>query len=648
MIMSEFGILFQPIKIGTMEVKNRFVMPPIATNYCEIDGSVTERLKAYLGLRARGGVGLIIVEAAYVQPSGKLVPNEVGVYKDELIDGLKGLVNEIHQYETKAALQLVHAGRQTFSAMTGFPLVAPSPISCPFCQEMPKEMTLEDIEGMIDAFGKAAGRAKDAGFDTVEIHGAHGYLVNQFLSPYSNQRTDQYGGSPENRARFPLEVLRRIREEVGENFPVIYRMSSVEYVPGGLTIEDTREFAGMLVENGIDALHVSLGVYETAAMIIQPAAIPQGVNVENAAAIKEAVNGRVPVIAVGRIKEPVMAEQIIESGKADLVSLGRALVADPEFPSKTIAGKPEEIRRCIACNQGCIDRVIAGLDMKCQVNALTGREYEYDLSKKAARKKRVLVVGGGPGGLEAARVAAMRGHEVFLYEKSQELGGQLHVAAIPPHKSETKELIDYLVPQVDSLGVNVKVGEEVDEKVLDTLKPDAVIVATGSTPIVPDLPGIETMKRATAREVLAGDPGAFSGNVVVVGGGLTGCETAEFLADTGAKVTVVEMQHDVIPDVGLLRKLLLMDRMNKKGIKILTQRTAKEIKTDGLVVEKDGHFETISEVDALVWAVGNKPETGLEKLLGEKNTPFYKVGDCVQPRKIMDAIHEGFLCAYEL
>jgi 2,4-dienoyl-CoA reductase-like NADH-dependent reductase (Old Yellow Enzyme family)/thioredoxin reductase len=647
--MSEFGNLSQPIKIGTMEVKNRFVMAPMAGNYAEDDGSVTQRLKAYLGARAKGGVGLIIAGNAFVHPSGQLVPKDVGIYKDELTDGLKGLVDEVHQYDTKIALQIAHAGRQTLSAMTGLPIVAPSPIPCPYLQEMPREMTKEDIDGMVEAFVKAAGRAKAAGFDAVEIHGAHGYLVNQFLSPHSNQRSDEYGGSLENRARFPLEILKGIRAEVGDDFPVLYRVSAEEYVPDGLTIEDTKQFAVMLVENGIDAIDISGGVYASAAMIVPPISdIPKGLFVENAAATKKAIEGRVPVIVVGGINNPVMAEEIIDSGKADMVALGRPLLADAEFPSKTIAGKPREIRKCIACNQGCIDRVFVGAGMACVLNALTGREHEYDLDEKAARKKRVLVVGGGAGGLEAARVAALRGHEVFLYEKSQELGGQLNVAAIPPHKGEIKGFIDFLVSQVKSLGVNIKVGQEVDGNALDAIKPDAAIVATGSTAIIPDMPGIGTKKSATAREVLAGDPGAFAGNVVVVGGGSVGCETAEFLADGGAKVTVVEMLDDVSTDVGGARKFLIMDRLNKKGVKILTQKEATEVKADGLVVEKDGQPETITDVDALVWAVGSTPDTSMEKLLEDKNIPLSKVGDCVEPRKILDAVHEGFLRAYEL
>ena len=644
--MSNFEKLFEPIKIGPMEVKNRFVMAPMVTNYCESDGTVTERLKAYHKARAKGGIGLIIVEATYVHPCGKGFSNELGIYKDELIDGLKGLVDEVHQYGTKIAVQLYLSGRQSYTAVTGAPLIAPSPIPCPVCQEMPREMTREDINNMIEAYGEGARRAKAAGFDAVEIHGAHGYLINQFLSAYSNKRTDEYGGSLETRARFPLEVLKKVREVVGDNFPILYRMSSVEHVPEGLTIEDTTEFSKMLVENGVDAIHVSGGVYQSAAMIIQPAAIPQGVYVENATAIKEAIGGKVPVIVVGRIKDPAMAEEIIESGKADMIAMGRAFLADEELPSKLKGGKLKEIRKCIACNQGCIDRLFADQDIACLGNALVGREWQYDMDQKASEKKRVLVIGGGPGGLESARVAALRGHEVFLYEKNQELGGQMNVASIPPYKEEFNELAGYLISQVENLGVNITTGKEANENVIDSIKPDAIIMATGSKPDIPDIPGIENENVVTAEDVLTG--AAFGHNVVVVGGGLVGCETAEFLADKGAKVTVVEMLEDVAMDMGLLDKALLMERMNQKGIKIITGGTVKEVKKDGLVMEKGGKDETLSGIDKIVLAVGYKSDVSMQKLLEDKKIPFYKIGDCAEPRKITEAIQEGFLRAYEL
>jgi len=644
--MGSYAKLFEPVKIGTMEVKNRFVMAPMVTNYCQSDGAVTDRFIAYHSARAKGGVGLIVVEATYVHPCGKGFSNEVGIYKDDLVDGLRKLVNSVHEYGAKIAIQLYHSGRQSYTTVTGTPLIAPSPIACPVCQGMPMEMTKQDIDDMIEAFGEGARRAKEAGCDAVEIHGAHGYLINQFLSAYSNTRTDEYGGSFEARAKFPLEVVKRVRETVGSDFPVLYRLSSVEHVPEGLTIEDTAEFSKMLVAHGIDAIHVSGGVYQSAAMIIQPAAIPQGVYVDNAAAIREAIGGQVPVIAVGRLKDPDMMAEIVETGKADMIALGRALLADEDLPAKLQAGKVTEIRKCIACNQGCIDRLFEDQDITCLGNPLVGREWQYDLGKKAA-KKRVVVIGGGPGGLEAARVAALRGHEVFLYETKSQLGGLLNCVVLAPYKDEFGELKDFLVNQMEKLGVHVSTGQAADEKVIDRVKPDVIIMATGSRPIVPPIPGIAHKNIKNAEEILAG--AFFEKEVVIIGGGAVGCETAEFMTDRGANVTILEMLDDVANDVGLLEKALLMERLNEKGVKIETKTMVKEITGAGdIVVQRDGTDDTIKDINTIVLAAGYQPEKGMQALLEYKKIPFFKIGDCVDARKVMDAMYEAFVTAYEI
>lgn len=643
--MSAFEKLLQPIKMGGMEVKNRFVMAPMVTNYAGKDGSVTERLKAYYRARAKGGVGLIIVEAAFVDPSGRGYTNELGIYKDDFIDGLKGLVDEVHQFGTKIAIQIYHSGRQSHEILTGGRLIAPSPIPCPVCREEPKEMTKGDIDNMIEAYGQAARRAVASGFDAVELHGAHGYLINQFLSPYSNQRMDEYGGSMENRVRFPLEVLSRVRKETGNASAIIYRMSSEEFVEGGLTLEDTMAFSVILSDNGVDAIHVSGGVYKSSAMIIQPAALPQGLYVEHASAIKKAIGNRVPVLVVGRIKDPEMAEDILAQGKADMVVMGRALLADPEMPVKVIEGRLQEIRPCIGCNQGCVDKLLADQDITCLGNALTGREWEFDLDSKASVPKRVLVIGGGPGGLECARVAALRGHSVFLYEKGHKLGGKMNIASIPQFKAEIKELASFLISQVKDLGIHIKVGEEVDERVIDKIEPDLVILATGSLPIKPDVTGVQN-NFLTAEEILTGAP--FGRNVFIIGGGMVGCETAEFLADKGAKVTVVEKLDHIATDMGLLTKTLLVKRMKQKGIKIFTKKTVIEINPGGLILGEDGHNESIDHVDTIVLAMGYKSDIHMPKIIEEKGIPFYRIGDCLEPRNMMEAIHEGFLQAYKL
>lgn len=642
----KFEKLLEPIQIGTMKLKNRFVMAPMVTNYCTKDGAVTEKFKAYHQTRARGGVGLIIIEAIYVSQAAKGFSNEVGIHKDELIPGLRELTEAVHKDGAKIAAQLYHAGRQTHQAVSGTCLVAPSPIPCPVGQEVPKELKLEEIEGIIEDFGQAARRAMEAGFDAVEIHGAHGYLLNQFLSPYSNKRTDEYGGSFENRAKFPLRVVNKVRAVVGKDFPVTYRMSSEEFVAGGLTVEDTKEFAKKLVEAGIDAIHISGGVYESAAMIIQPAAVPQGCYVANADAIKKAIGGKVPIIVVGRIKDPVAAEEILRTGKADLVAMGRALLADPELPNKVAQGRYDDIRKCIACNQGCIDRLFQDIDIACLVNAMTGHELEYDF-KKPAKKKKLLVIGAGPGGLEAARVAAIRGHEVVLTEKNNELGGQMLIASVPPYKEEINDFTKFLTEAVEKLGVKIFKGKATDEASIKEIKPDAIILATGAETIIPNIPGVKLGLVVTGHDVLK-KKATVGKKAVVIGGGAVGCEVAEYLALQGKEVTIIEMLDGLALDDGLLVRALLLNRIAAENIQVLTKSKVLEIFADGLAYEKDGKVQKLIGVDTIVLAVGAKSKDSLADMLSKTGVPFVKIGDCVKPRKIIDAIQEGFREAFNL
>ncbi|BBB90222.1 MAG TPA: FAD-dependent oxidoreductase [Methylomusa anaerophila] len=645
--MAKYDKLFETVKIGSMVLKNRFIQPPMVVNYCSSDGHVTDRYIAYIRARAKGGVGMIVTEATYVHSSGKGFINELGIYKDELIPGLKKLTAAVHEEGGKIAVQLYHGGRQTSSATTGMPIMAPSPIPCPFVGEMPKEMTEEDIREIVEAYGEGARRAKDAGFDAVEIHGAHGYLINQFLSPYSNKRSDEYGGSLINRARFPLAVVQKVREIVGPDFPVQYRMSAEEYVEGGLTVEDTKAFSIMLVDNSVNAIHVSGGVYESAAYILPPAAIPQGVYVNNAAAIREAIGAKVPVIVAARLKNPDMMVEIVEAGKADMISIGRTLLADPEFPNKLKTGKLEDIRKCTGCNQGCVDRLLAAQDIGCLGNPLTGHEGEFNLEKKAANKKKVLVVGGGPGGLEAARIATLGGHNVFLYEKSDKLGGLLNCVSLAPHKDEFEELKNFQIAQIEKLGVHVTLNQSVDGAVIDRLQPDVVIMATGSQPIKLKIPGLENVRVKNGEEILFG--ATFGKSAVVIGGGAVGCETAEFMADKGAKVIIVEMQEEAAKEVGLLERALLLQRLAQKGVTILTGGAAQEVTAKGeLIIKRNGGEEILRGIDTVVLAVGYKSVTELEDVLKEKEVPYVKIGDCSKPRKVLDATWEAFHECYSL
>jgi len=448
--MKKFEKLFEPIKIGTMEVKNRFVVPPMGTNFANPDGSVSQQLIDYLVSRAKGGYGLIIVEVTAIDPLGKAIPLQPGIWDDKFIPGWKKLVDEVHKYGAKIAVQLHHAGRQTTREVIGAQPVAPSPIPCPVDREMPRELTTEEVYELIEKFGDAARRARDAGFDAVEVHGAHGYLIAQFMSAYSNKRIDEFGGDFKGRMKFPVEIVKNIRRKVGNGYPVIFRFSGDERVPGGRTIDESRMVARVMEHVGVDALHVSTGVYGSLPWLIAPSAVAPGYNIYAAEEIKKVVN--TPVIAVGRINDPLLAEDIIESGKADMVSLGRESIADPEIPNKVAAGRIEEISPCIGCMQACVGYLFDPnhLKISCLVNPFTGRETELNI-EKAEKPKKVMVVGGGPGGLEAAWVAAKRGHKVTLCEKENTLGGQYRIGAIPPAKQDIMKALRYYITMGKSM-----------------------------------------------------------------------------------------------------------------------------------------------------------------------------------------------------
>ncbi|MGB9661677.1 MAG: FAD-dependent oxidoreductase [Moorellaceae bacterium] len=642
--MKKFALLSGPIKIGRLELKNRMVMPPMVTNYAYTDGSVTPRLIAYHTERAKGGVGLIIVEATYVHPSGKGFKNQLGIYSDRLLPGLRRLVDAVHAQGAKIAIQLYHGGRQTTSAVTGQPIVAPSALPCATIGEVPKELTKEEIASLVRAFAEAARRAKAAGFDAVEVHGAHGYLINEFLSPLANKRTDEYGGSLENRMRFPLEVVRAVRQAVGPDYPVLYRLSADEKISGGLTLEETKVFARRLEQEGVNALHVSAGIYETAAWIIQPMYLPRGCLVDLAQGIKSAVN--LPVIAVGRINDPDLAEEILAAGKADLVAFGRQLLADPEMPKKVLEGRPEEIRRCIACCQGCIDELFQDHAIGCTVNARTGFEREFPL-EKAAKPRKVLVVGGGPAGMEAARVAALRGHQVTLWEKESQLGGQLPLAYTPPQKGEIAGLRDHLTKEMERLGVQVKLNQEATLEAIRQEKPDVVVLATGARPAGLNLPGGTEQNVVTSWDVLKGKV-QVGKKVAVIGGGMVGCETAEFLAAKGHQVTVLEVLPKVAADVGPLVGPLLLERLKTLGVEIITEAEVKAFQQGTVVYNQQGQDKKVSGVETVVLAVGSLAEDGLAREMEGSGIDYYVIGDAVSPRRITQAIYEAMRVGQEL
>ena len=662
--MENFAKLFTPFKIRDIEVKNRIVMPPMRTDLASVnDNMVTERLIDYYVERAKGGVGLIIVEHAEILPLVERAKAWKPLYigEDKRIPQLKRLVDAIHEHGTKVAIQLLHWGRVFPREVTGHKAVAPSAIPASsfyhldtqVLDVLPKELSIEEINDLVENFADGARRAKEAGFDLAELHFGHGYLVHLFFSPYTNKRTDKYGGDIEGRTRFACEILKRVKEKVGENYPVSVRISGDELLEGGLTLEETKIIAQILEDAGADIIHVSAGAYPSQgdnhlvwATSTPPMAFPRGCFAHLAEGIKKAVN--VPVIAAGRINDPELAEKFLIEGKADLVSMGRALYADPELPRKAAEGRLEDIRPCIACNR-CIDYLMTFIDpasyVKCSVNAASGKEKEYRI-KPAGSPKRVLVVGGGPAGMEAARVAALRGHKVFLHEKSNKLGGALNLAIMPPHKEEIKNFINYLSRQITKLRVEVILESVVTFELVNQIKPDAVILATGAVPVIPEVPGVERDNVVTALDVLAGKK-EVKDKVVIIGGGLIGCETAEFLAEEGKDVWIVEMLKSIANDVGQNVRPFLVQRLFKKGVKVLTKGRVEEILDKGVSINKEDKKQII-EADTIVLAVGMISDQKLFAELENKVPEVYLAGDCVNPRRILEAVHEGFNLGFKV
>lgn len=636
-----FSKLFKPIQIGTLQLKNRGVMPSMVTNFCHADGSVSDRFIAYHEARAKGGVGLIIVEAAYVNPCGKGFNNQIGIDHDGLIPGLKKLTDRIHSLGGKIAIQIYHGGRQANTMVTGKELVAPSPIACPVMQAMPHELNEAEIKAVIKDFADAAERAKIAGFDAVEVHGAHGYLLNQFLSPDTNHRSDTYGGSVENRRRFPLEVVDAVKSRIGSDFPLIYRITSDEFSPTGLSIEDTADFCKDLVQHEVAAINVSGGTY-VSGRTASGAEDILGVYVENAKIIKESINSKVPVIVANRIKTPQFADEIIGNQKADMVATGRTLICDPEFYNKAQQGHSDEIRGCLSCNH-CMSELMSGLPISCIYNPLTGHEREYDLAVKTDAPKKIMVIGGGPSGMEAAYIASMKGHCVTLYEKYDHLGGNVVPGTKPPHKSEMFALVDFFTTMLKKNGVGIKFNLPVTIDMIINEEPYMVFLATGSAPIIPTLPGVHQDFVLNAEDVLM-NPGTVGDQVVVIGGGSVGVETAELLELQGRKVTVVEMSGEVLSDMAPMLKAGLLYRIGESDIVINTGEKVLEIGDHQVITDK----ENLENVNTVVLAVGYQPDNALEEELNVSKVRFKVIGDAVKPRKIYEAVKEGFEAAYEI
>lgn len=644
-MISSFPLLFSSGNIGSLFLKNRLVMPPMVRNYADTKGLVTKRYIDHIASVAKGGVGMMILEASFISPEGKGFIQELGLHTDAVIPGLKKLAHVAHLHGAKIGIQVYHAGRQTSSKTTGKQPLAPSPVPDPTVNEVPHELTLDEIKKLVRAYAAGAGRAKKAGLDFVELHGAHGYLITQFLSPFSNKRTDAYGGTLEKRFRFLQEVYEAVRKAVGADFPIIVRLSGEEMVSGGLTLRDTVTIAKKLEKLGVDALHISVGNYASYASgrMIPPMATEDGPLLHLAAGVKKAV--RIPVIAVGKLRTPEIAEQTLKSGSADFIAIGRTLLADPEWPNKVRDGRLAEINKCVACNQGCISRLFAQQDVWCTVNPKTSREALF--AKKFGKKKHVLVIGGGPAGLSAAKTAAERGHHVTLFEKEKQLGGQLIAAGSLPHRSDWLDFLHTLVHEVTHLPIMIHLNTEFSADRIIKGEYDAIIVATGSSPVRPAaIPGTKRPHVLTARDLIEGWAQA-NGKVVVAGGGCMGAQVAEALAINGHPVTIIEATGAIATEAPSDDRLLLLARLKKLGVKVFTETKIASIEMKSVSTTNAKGTKKIPS-DTVVLCLGASANNGLVDHLKKTMKNVMVVGDAKEPRRVTEAVAEGALAALRI
>lgn len=639
-----FEILFSPITIGGLELKNRIVMAPMGTNLQGWDGSVNDALVAYFQARARGGAGLIISPFADVTEEQRQF--SLGVYSDRLRPGLNRLAETVQAYGAKFFLQIAHYGGQAAMEVTGKDPVAPSSISSPLYKHTPRELTVPEIKALIEQFAQAARRAKLAGCDGVELHGAHTYLVGQFISPHTNRRDDEYGGDFARRMRFVDEIIAAIREVCGEDFPIGFKFSAYEHLAGGVDEELALQIATHMERLKVAYLHVASTSSAISNYVEEDyPSVPSiytspGALVALAEKVKR--NVKIPVIATGGISDPDHAEQILREGKADMVALGRALLADPDWPRKAARG--EKIRPCIRCNICHIRDVFQRKEIRCTVNPTLGREREYKL-ERAEQPRKVVVVGAGPGGLEAALVAAARGHEVILYEARDEIGGQMRLGSIPPFKHELARLLDYYREAIEKSTVNLRLGVTATVDLLKKEDPEVIVLAVGAEPIVPSFPGATAEKVFTVIDLYEGRIPLKQGErLLVLGAGPVGSEAAWYLALQSHSVTLV----DILPKEKLLasehptNRVTLLAGLRQAGVELLDRRTVAQIEDDKVLLRRDDGALELYPCDRLILAVGLRPRTSLrEALKGALDCEIYAIGDCVAPRNLYHAIHEG-------
>jgi len=665
----EFPYLFSPITINTMELKNRIVMPAMHLGYTQ-DGEVTDRLIDFYALRAKGGVGLIIVGTCSIADDAGGMPGMISLEDDKFIPGLKRLAEAIRLGGARCAAQIVHQGASVHSAfIEGRTPVSASAIATTMTRETPRALELEEIPLIQNQYVQAALRIKEAGFDAVEI--LNGYLPAQFLSPLSNLREDEYGGSLAGRMRFGLEIARKVREAVGPDYPVLMRLSGSEFMEGGFTREDVMTYAAEVEKAGIDMINVTGGRHETHVPQITMF-VPRRAFVYLARGIKSSVS--IPVLASNRINNPVDAEEILRNGWADLVAMARPHIVDPEFANKARAGQSELIYHCLGCNQGCLDNGFSMQPVTCLINPRAGMEGEVQ-SVPASNPKKVLVIGGGPAGMKAACTATERGHAVTLVEKSGGLGGQLLLNRLIPGRKEMLTAVQDLVNNLENLDVEILLSQEAGLQAVKEMAPDAVVIATGASPVMPDLPGIEGDNVVQAWDVLEGKA-RVGKKVVVIGGNAVGLETALYLCDLGTlspevfhflvvhraetvesliplldkgdkEVTVVEMAGKLGPDIGPSSRWTVRSELRRLGCTIQKNTRATGITPEGVEIESaDG--PGLIPADTIVIAAGSRSENELTNDLEGLFPELHTIGDAKEPRNALHAIREGFQAGLEI
>ncbi len=628
--------LFEPIRIKSMELKNRVVMPAMQLNL----GFRNQKARAFYTERAKGGCGTIIMPAASVD---QFISDEVWGRQGraaQFVEGCCLLTDDVHAAGARVGVQLWHA--KYLPSGIGMYDTRGKPIA-PSTVDDRQELTVEEIEEIIAKFAQAASACRRAGFDFVEFHGAHRYLACEFFSPLDNRRDDKYGGNLRRRMNFGLESVKAMRAAVGDDYPLFYRLGSWSDRLGDITPEDACEFAVMLEKAGVDCLDISVALLtKPGASSTPPPDYPMGTFVHLAEMVKSCVS--IPIIAVGRINKLGVAEAVLADGKADLVAIGRQLIADPYWYQKVATGRQDEVRPCLSCNV-CMDTALADAAPLCSVNPFAGKEAELVVTPTHVTK-RVFVVGGGPAGMEAAQLATLRGHQVTLCEKASSLGGQLTTAQIPPYKKEIGELSRYLAGQVDKAGVQVRLGCKSTPQIVAQEKPDAVVIASGSSPLTPDIPGVKGPNVVSALDVLLGTP--VGQNVVVLGGELVGCETADYLAAHGKKVTVTRRGAEMALNMSERNRASLLNRLRKQGVTLMPAVKYKEITNKGLVVTTKGGQRQTIKADTIVLAAGAVPNNQLAEELNGKVTELYVIGDCLEPRRILEAISDGTRVGLEL